>query len=101
MNRTAMNRTATWMLALIPGATTATLLVLTAGAPALAQSTFHGNVERTGVYAEPGPKSEPAVKWAFKTGGPVIGSPVIADGVVYIASLSGYLYAVDQATGRE
>jgi len=89
-----MRRLATLTLVLMPGA-------MLGFAPALAQSTFHGNVERTGVYAGPGPKSEPAVKWAFKTGGPVVGSPAIADGVVYIASLSGYLYAVDQATGKE
>ncbi|HYV86200.1 MAG TPA: PQQ-binding-like beta-propeller repeat protein [Patescibacteria group bacterium] len=89
-----MRRLATLTLVLMPGA-------MLGFAPALAQSTFHGNVERTGVYAGPGPKSEPAVKWAFKTGGPVVGSPAIADGVVYIASLSGYLYAVDQATGQE
>jgi outer membrane protein assembly factor BamB len=91
-----MNRTVMLMQSLAAGA-----LFLMAGAPALAQSTFHGNVERTGVYAEPGPTSEPAVKWVFKTGGPVVGSPAIADGVVYIASLSGYLYAIDQATGKE
>jgi len=40
------------------------------------------------------------VKWTFKTGGPVVGSPSIADGVVYIASMSGYLYAIEQATGK-
>src|SRR5262245_53903441 len=69
--------------------------------PASAQATFHGNVERTGVYAGTGPTSEPAVKWAFKTGGPVVGSPAVADGVVYIGSMSGYLYAIDQTTGKE
>src|SRR5258705_1470671 len=89
-----MRRLGKLTLVLMPGA-------MLGFAPALAQSTFHGNVERTGVYAEPGPKSEPAVKWAFKTGGPVVGSPSIADGVVYIASLSGYLYAIEQATGKE
>jgi outer membrane protein assembly factor BamB len=87
--------------ALRSGALAAGLFILMLAGPALAQSTFHGNIERTGVYAGSGPKTEPAVKWAFKTGGPVVGSPVIADGVVYIASLSGYLYAIDQSTGQE
>lgn len=102
-----MNRFAVLGESLAAVVTPATALVATATAlatiatPAAAQSTFHGNVARTGVYAERGPKSEPVVKWAFKTGGPVVGSPAIADGVVYIGSLSGYLYAIDQATGKE
>ena len=67
----------------------------------VAQTTFHGNVARTGVYDSPGPEQFHGVKWMFKTGGPVVSSPAIADGVVYIASLDGYLYAVDQSTGAE
>src|SRR5207244_3991681 len=48
----------------------------------LAQATFHGNNARTGVYAGAGP-SQPAVKWTFKAGGPIVTSPAVADGVVY------------------
>ncbi len=55
-----------------------------AAAPVWAQSTFHGNVARTGVYDTPGPTRLGGVKWAFKTGGPIVTSPAIADGVVYI-----------------
>jgi len=76
-------------------------LLLVAAAPALAQSTFHGNNARTGVYETPGPKRFGGVKWSFKTGGPIVASPAVADGVVYIASLDGHLYAVDQETGKE
>jgi outer membrane protein assembly factor BamB len=68
---------------------------------ASAQSTFHGDVARTGVYRAEGPKAQPAVKWAFKTNGPIVASPAVADGVVYIASLGKGLYAVDQETGKE
>jgi len=70
-------------------------------APSQAQSTFHGNTARTGVYAGTGPKTLSGVKWAFKTSGPIVTSPAVADGVVYIASLGGHLYAVDQETGVE
>lgn len=70
-------------------------------AAAMAQATFHGNPARTGAYASAGPKQLDSVKWTFKTGGPVVASPAIADEVVYIASLSGFLYAVDQNTGKE
>ena len=77
------------------------VLSILAAAPALAQSTFHGNNARTGVYGNPGPTRLGGVKWAFKTGGPIVTSPAIADGVVYIASLDGHLHAVDQETGTE
>ncbi len=76
------------------------LSALTA-APAAAQSTFHGNIARTGVYEGNGPRQSASLKWVFKTGGPIVASPVVADGVVYIASLDGRLYAVDRQTGKE
>lgn len=66
-----------------------------------AQSTFHGNVMRTGVYASPGPEQFNGVKWKFKTNGPVLSSPAIADGVVFFGSEDGLLYAVDQQTGQQ
>jgi outer membrane protein assembly factor BamB len=76
------------------------LLVLTSGLIS-AQSTFHGNVARTGVFDSAGPKQFGGVKWTFKTGGPIVASPAIADGVVYVASMDTYLYAIDQETGKE
>jgi len=81
--------------------TAALFLVLSVGTPALAQSTFHGDAARTGVYASAGPRQFGSVKWAFNTGGPIVTSPAIADGVVYIASFSGHLHAIDQQSGRE
>jgi len=69
--------------------------------PLQAQSTFHGNNARTGVYASAGPTREGKVKWVFKAAGPIVTSPAVAGGVVYIGSMSGHLYAVDQETGKE
>src|SRR5688572_20583245 len=69
--------------------------------PAVAQSTFHGDVARTGVYAGAGPVQTPSLKWTFKAAAPIVTSPAVAGGVVYIASLSGHLYALDRATGQE
>ena len=66
----------------------------------LAQATFHGNNARTGVYAGAGP-AQPALKWAFKAGGPVVTSPVVDGGVVYAGALDGHLYAIDAETGKE
>jgi eukaryotic-like serine/threonine-protein kinase len=68
---------------------------------AMGQATFHGNIARTGVYDSAGPKQFGGVKWAFKAGGPIVTSPVIADGVVYIGAMDGHLYAIDQETGKE
>src|SRR5258707_11401087 len=75
------------------------LLIITAGV--FGQTTFHGNVARTGVYESAGPTQLKGVKWTFKTGGAIVASPAIADGVIYITSLDGHLFAIDQDTGKE
>ena len=62
----------------------------------MAQTTFHGDVARTGVYPTPGPQQLNGTKWTFKTDGPIIGSPAITNGVIYIGSTDGNVYAVDQ-----
>jgi eukaryotic-like serine/threonine-protein kinase len=79
----------------------AILALLSVAASSLAQNTFHGNIAHTGVYDTPGPKQLSGVKWTFKAGGPIVTSPAIADGVLYIGSMSGHLYAIDQQTGKE
>jgi len=72
-----------------------------AASPLLAQSTFHGNVARTGVFPGPGVSKLGGVKWSFTASGPIVASPAVAGGVVYIASLGGTLYAIDQESGKE
>ncbi|MBA4064368.1 MAG: hypothetical protein C0501_11775 [Isosphaera sp.] len=39
-------------------------------------------------------------RWTFKTGNAIEGAPVVAGGVVYVASLDKHLYAVDLKTGK-
>ncbi len=65
------------------------------------QGTFHGNLARTGVYAGAGPKTLGGVKWTFKAGGAIVASPVLADGVLYIASLDGLMHDIDAESGKE
>ena len=77
------------------------LLLLVVGSTCLAEPTFHGNIARTGVYESAGPKQLGGLKWTFKTGGPIVASPVIFEGTVYIGSMDGFLYALDQETGKE
>lgn len=40
------------------------------------------------------------LKWAFKTNGKIFSSPIVHDGVVYIGSEDGNLYAIDEKTGK-
>jgi eukaryotic-like serine/threonine-protein kinase len=77
------------------------LMVVIAVATGFAQNTFRGNNAHTGVYDSAGPKQFGGVKWAFKARGPIVTSPIIAGGVVYIASWDGRMYAIDQETGKE
>src|SRR5258706_16353216 len=76
-------------------------LLLVAAQSAMAQATFHGNIARTGVYETAGPTQLNGAKWTFKTDGPIIGSPAVANGVVFIGSIDGNVYAVDQETGKQ
>jgi len=77
------------------------VFLLALASSAYSQSMFHGNLAHTGVYDSPGPKQFTGVKWTFKAGGPIVTSPTIADGVVYIGAMDGHLYAIDQQTGKE
>lgn len=45
-----------------------------------------------------GPEVEPS--WTVRTGAPVFGSPTVADGVVYVGSDDGSLYALDAESGE-
>ena len=79
----------------------ALLTLFVAVATGFAQNTFRGNNAHSGVYVSPGPKTLAGTKWIFKAGGPIVTSPAIADGAVYIAAMDGHLYAIDQETGKE
>jgi outer membrane protein assembly factor BamB len=68
---------------------------------ASAQNMFRGNPAHTGVYDSAGPRSLTNVKWAFKTGGAVVASPTVVDGIAYVGSDDTHLYAIDTATGKE
>ncbi|MBK7769757.1 MAG: PQQ-binding-like beta-propeller repeat protein [bacterium] len=75
------------------------VLLFLAAATASAQGTFHGDGARTGVYPEAGAPATGRLKWSFAAGAPIVGSPVVADGVVYFGALDGHLHAVEAATG--
>jgi len=78
------------------------LLVLLAATAGLAdnQPMFRGGLEHTGVYPGTAPRHEPKLKWQFATGGQVISSPAIANGMVYVGSTDQQFYALDLETGQ-
>ncbi len=63
--------------------------------------TARGDAHSSGVAA--GKISDaPKVKWTFAPKNAVFeATPVVADGIVYAGSLTGYFYAVDLKTGKE
>ncbi len=62
-------------------------------------ATFRGNPQHAGVYTSPAVAQFSKVKWQFKTGGQVLSSPAVADGILYIGSSDHFLYGLDAATG--
>lgn len=68
-------------------------------AAASGQSMFQGDPAHSGLPSEAGPVALKGVKWSFKTGGPVVSSPVLAGGVLYVGSDDTAFYALEQATG--
>ena len=63
-------------------------------------TTLQGNERRTGYTASPSPDSNQTY-WKFQTGGSIVSSPVAAEGMVFIASTGGHLYAINATTGTK
>jgi outer membrane protein assembly factor BamB len=62
---------------------------------------FRNGPAHSGVYTAPGVPALKGVKWTFHTRGEVVSSPAIIDGVVYVGSNDGNLYAIDQQAGAK
>ena len=60
---------------------------------------FRGDLQHTGVYGGSGVPKQTGIKWKFHTGGRVISSPAVVNGVAYVGSTDGNLYAIDAGTG--
>ena len=57
--------------------------------------TFMHDLGFSGISPDKGIKPPLEPLWKFKTGGPLHASPVIANGILYIGSTDGKLYALD------
>jgi eukaryotic-like serine/threonine-protein kinase len=62
---------------------------------------FRGNLQHTGIYDAAGVPQFSGIKWKFHTDGRVISSPAVANGLVYVGSTDGNLYAVDLESGTQ
>ena len=60
---------------------------------------FRGDLQHTGFYGGSGVPKQSGIKWKFHTGGRVISSPAVVNGVAYVGSTDGNLYAIDAGTG--
>jgi outer membrane protein assembly factor BamB len=76
------------------------VLALVLGLGGAEAATFRGDAAHSGVYAGRA-IAAPALKWKFATHGRVIASPAVEDGIVYVGSADGALYALDAKTGAE
>jgi outer membrane protein assembly factor BamB len=79
------------------------IIYLAAAASALASptSSFRGDEQHSGIYAGSGVPLIHGLKWKFKTNGPVVSSPAIAQNTAYVGSNDHYLYAINIAAGTE
>ena len=75
------------------------VLVALAG-EASPQSMFRGDTAHTGAVAAIAPRQFHRLRWRFLTGGRVVSSPVFQDGVLYVGSDDGSVYALDAASGQ-
>lgn len=53
------------------------------------------------LFGATAPLSGQSLRWTFATGGPLLASPTLHEGTVFIGSADGHLYAVNATTGTE
>lgn len=75
------------------------VIVLCVSALAQDAPMFRGNLQHTGVYKAAGVNELNGIKWKFHTSGNVISSPAVVNGVAYVGSTDGNLYALDASSG--
>lgn len=61
---------------------------------------FRGNPEHTGISESKGKFPVQKERWRFKTGNVNRSTPAVVDGVVYVGSHTGDLYAIDATSGE-
>ena len=62
---------------------------------------YRGNAAHTGELPGPGITGRPYRVWRFDTAGELYSSPAVANGLIYIGSKTGFIYALDGNDGTE
>jgi eukaryotic-like serine/threonine-protein kinase len=70
------------------------------GSPAQNVSMFRNDPAHSGTYSGGVTKLHGA-RWTFHTHGQVISSPAVVEGIVYVGSSDGNLYAIDEQSGTQ
>jgi outer membrane protein assembly factor BamB len=60
---------------------------------------FRGDVARTGVQPGPGLGAPAEFPWQFSIGFPILSSPAVVDGTIFIGSLNTEVFALDSFSG--
>lgn len=60
-----------------------------------------GSLLCCGVVKTAGPATLGSIKWKFPTGGPIKSSPVVVDGIAYVGSNDGHVYAINGKSGAQ
>jgi eukaryotic-like serine/threonine-protein kinase len=60
---------------------------------------FHSTLNNSGIYDDGGVRPGSSLIWSYTTGGNVYSSPAVVNGIVYVGSEDGKIYAFDEATG--
>nr|MBP7371145.1 PQQ-like beta-propeller repeat protein [Arenimonas sp.] len=67
----------------------------------VAQAMFRGDAAHSGVFTSNGPRQFHRLKWSFQTGNQIVSSPTYHDGVIYVGSNDGFVYAIEAKSGKQ
>ena len=84
-----------------PPATPAATAVTTARGDFAPVAMLGGDPAHTGQQPGPAPAGNPRLAWRFDAGSEVYGAPAIENGMLYVTSKHGELFAIDAATGKQ
>jgi outer membrane protein assembly factor BamB len=62
---------------------------------------YLGNPAHTGEMPGPGISGRPKATWRFDAAGELYSSPAVVNGILYVGTKSGFIYALDATTGAE
>lgn len=83
----------------VTGLALASMLASVAAAPSQAEAMFRGDASHSGIYHTK-PPERLALKWKYQTGGPIVSSPAVVHGTVFVGSADNTLYALGADTGN-